>query len=245
MAESSSGDTTGGAADDTIYEIQDGTIAEGTDVDVRGVIITGMRDQVGMFVQEPDGGEYSGVYVDTGDIDLSGMAIGDEVDITGVTSEGFGSLAGLTAIDASGGTVVATGNGGLEPAATVVDLSDLAAPATAEPWEGVLVMVDEGGNVVVSAEPGFDEFEIEAGGDTWQYPLIISSVPSSFSWQASTIISQASRSAALLPSSPFSSSQAAARPRRAVRAVPCGSPDRERAASGPVLRWKARELGCG
>jgi hypothetical protein len=160
--EESSG--TAGEEGDTIYAIQDGTIAQDTEVDVRGVVITGMYDQIGMFVQEPAGGEYSGVYVDTGVTDLTGFAIGDAVDITGVTTEGNGSLAGLTAIDASAGTITAAG-GGMALVAAVVPLADLAAPATAEPWEGVLVMVDEGSNVVVSGDNTFGEFFIESGGD--------------------------------------------------------------------------------
>jgi hypothetical protein len=159
---SSSGDT--GATDDTIYEIQDGTIAEGTDVDVQGVIITGLFDQIGMFVQEPDGGEYSGVYVDTGTTDLTALAIGDEVDITGVTSEGNGTLTGLTAIDASNGTIVPTGETGQAPDPELVPLADLAAPGTAEPWEGVLVIVEEDGNLSVTDEE-FEEFLVEDSGD--------------------------------------------------------------------------------
>jgi hypothetical protein len=160
---SSSSDDTG-ATDDTIYEIQDGTIAEGTDVDVQGVIITGLYDQIGMFVQEPDGGEYSGVYVDTGTTDLTVLAIGDEVDITGVTSEGSDSLTDLTAIDASAGTIVATGDTGLAPDPELVPIADLAAPGTAEPWEGVLVIVEEDGTLSVTDE-AFDEFLVEDSGD--------------------------------------------------------------------------------
>lgn len=160
---SSSSDDTGDAGD-TIYEIQDGTIAEDTDVDVQGVIITGLYDQIGMFVQEPGGGEYSGVYVDTGTTDLTALAIGDEVDITGVTTESNGSLAGLTAIDASSGTIVATGDTGLAPDPEPVPLADLAAPVTAEPWEGVLVIVEEGNELSVTDE-AFDEFLVEESGD--------------------------------------------------------------------------------
>jgi hypothetical protein len=46
-----------------------------------------------------------------------------------------------------------------------VALSDLGDPGTAEPWEGVLITVDETNNVVVSAENDFDEFQLSDGTD--------------------------------------------------------------------------------
>ncbi len=162
--------TTAVADDDTIYEIQMGDVAEGADVLAEGVVITAIRDGIGLYVEEPGGGQFSGVYVDAGQFDLSGFAVGDVVDVSGTVSEdipGGGGLTGLTGIvaDDGAGDIVPTGDSmPLEP--DVVDFSDLATAATAEPWEGVLITVTD--TLVVSAD-GFDafsEFRLEVGGDS-------------------------------------------------------------------------------
>lgn len=140
----------GGADDDTIYEIQDGTLAIGTDVDVRGVVVTGVSDSA-FFVQEPAGGEYSGVYVYVGEV--PSVSVGDEVDILGVTAE----FDDLTEIDASGGSVTATGTTGVELTPDLVDAAQLG-----EPWEAVLVRVEDEPLVVVALSG--QEFAVEAGG---------------------------------------------------------------------------------
>ena len=147
--------TTGGLEDDSIYDIQGEIIAVGSDVDVQGVIVTA-KAMEGLFVQEPDGGEYSGVWVHVGDMgpDIAGLELGDEVDLIGITDD----FNGLTEIDASGGTVMATGNKGLLPAPEAVGLDVLGTPESAEPWEGVLVRVE--GMLGVEDEPDFDEFII-------------------------------------------------------------------------------------
>jgi hypothetical protein len=151
----------------TIYEIQDGTITPGTSVLVEGVIITGLRDGIGLFVQENAGGENSGIYVASGDIDLTGLLVGDVVDVTGVVAEDAdGVLADLTQIDASGagGSITDTGTDATATPVTVA-LSVLGNPTTAEAWEGVLVTVDETNDVAVTAENNFNEFEVSDGND--------------------------------------------------------------------------------
>jgi hypothetical protein len=156
---SSGGDEDG----DTIYEIQDGTLALGDEVNVYGVIVTALRDD-GIFVQEPGGGEYSGVHVF-----VAGppeVEIGDEVDINGNVSE----WVDLTEIDASNGSVTATGATGLILAGTLVDAADLG-----EPWEGVLVRI-EGAPLPVVELPEDDEFVVDAGGTDVVVDDFISSV---------------------------------------------------------------------
>ncbi|MCB9566061.1 MAG: lamin tail domain-containing protein [Myxococcales bacterium] len=150
--------TTGGV-DDTIYDIQMEVIAVDSPVDVQGVIVTG-KGASGVFVQEPPGGQYSGAWVYAGGLDIAALELGDEVDIIGV----HGDFNGLTEIDASGGSITATGNKGLLPDPELVVMTELADPITAEPWEGVLIRV-EGMPLGVVAEPGFDEFVVNDGVD--------------------------------------------------------------------------------
>jgi hypothetical protein len=155
-------DTTGGLEDDTIYDIQEEVIAPGSDVDVQGVIVTAKGPE-GLFVQEPPGGEYSGVWVYVGDMgpDISGLQLGDEVDILGVADD----FNGLTEINAAMGMVNPTGNQGLLPAPELVELALVADPVAAEPWEGVLIRI-EGAPLGVVDEPGFDEFVVSDMVDT-------------------------------------------------------------------------------
>ena len=129
-----------GVVEATIYEVQDGTIKEMEPVDIKGVIVTGISaTKTGLFVQEPLGGQFSGawVYVGKNGPNIMTLAVGDEVDITGTTLE-FNSL---TEIDASLGTVVATGVKGvqIDPAPLTLDI--LADPVMAEPWEAVHIRV--------------------------------------------------------------------------------------------------------
>jgi len=154
--------TTGGVGGTTIYDVQDGTVAEGETVTIEGVVITGLREGVGVTVQEVDGGEYSGVYVDTGELDLSTFAVGDIVDLTGETSENVGSfgledLTTLVVVDGVG-MLEATGVA-MSLAPEVVDFELLLDPVTAEEWESVLVSVTAGGySAVPFGKLEFGEF---------------------------------------------------------------------------------------
>ncbi len=150
-----------GFEDDTIYDIQEGVISEGSEVDVQGVHVTGIA-AAGFYIQEPEGGQYSGVWVYAGDMNpaLETLSVGDEVDVVGTTAE----FEGLTEIDITAGTVTPTGNSGsTDP--ELVPMAELAEGATAEPWEGVLVRI-EGMNLDVVDEPGFDEFDVSDGEST-------------------------------------------------------------------------------
>lgn len=153
------GDTDG--VENTIYEIQGGEIVIDAPVDVDGVIVTGVST-AGFYAQEPGGGEYSGVWVYVGAMgpDITGLKIGDEVDITGVYAE----FNDLTEIDASMGTVVATGVMGLPVEPAIVTVTTLSTPDTAEPWEGVFVRI-EGAPLGVVDEPGFSEFLVADQAD--------------------------------------------------------------------------------
>jgi len=148
----------------TIYDIQDTTSANHPAVDtgvaVSGVYVTAMvADGSGIWVQEGAGGMYSGVYVRTPGVDVSGLSVGDQVDLTGIYEES----GGRTQIGAR--TVTATAAGPMMAMPEVLHSADLADPSTAEPWEGVLVEIMEPGvtNENPDAASGdFGEFRVDA-----------------------------------------------------------------------------------
>lgn len=169
----STGDT-GGDVDNTIYEIQDGTIAEMQPVQVKGVVVTGINPGfTAFFAQEPPGGQHSGVWVYVGQMgpDIKSLKVGDEVDIKGVTLE----FDGLTEIDASMGAVTPTGQAGPPIVPEVLPIAAFADPAMIEPWEGVFVRVE--GDFTVSMLPGFEEFVVTDNvDDAWVDNLLYSVV---------------------------------------------------------------------
>jgi hypothetical protein len=143
----------------TIYEIRDGTIPTGTDVVVRGVIVTGVGAN-GFFAQEADGGPFSAVWVYAGNgPDVSALAIGDEVDFVGFTDEHFG----LTEVAIFNGSVEVTSTPNPAPAPTVVDLAVLDVPAQAEPWQSVLVRIEDDDVFIVTSINQHDELTLEDG----------------------------------------------------------------------------------
>src|SRR5690606_34350220 len=104
----------------------------------------------------PAGGMYSGVFVFLGVAPT--VVRGDEVDVVGSIVE----VMNQTVIDASVGSVEATGVMGVEPMPELLTVGALA-PDAAEPWEGVLVRV-EGAPLQVSAVPAFG-FTVTEGAD--------------------------------------------------------------------------------
>ena len=140
-------------ADDTIYDIQNGTIAEGTPVTVEGVIVTAADLEYSssfFYVEEPGAGQYSGVkvYYPAG----AGVARGDIVDITGVTLEYYDE----TEIDASAGTVTIVYSGAAPPAPELVYTGSFG-----EEYEGVLIFTCC--TEVTNPDLGYGEWEIDDG----------------------------------------------------------------------------------
>lgn len=94
-------DDTGTATDDTggggggglsIKEVRDGGASDGEVVTISGVVVTSpiTRDGEGFFIQDPEGGPRSGLYVwSQAGMDPYVAAQGDEVTITGTISEFF------------------------------------------------------------------------------------------------------------------------------------------------------------
>lgn len=172
--DTSSGDTTTGAGGDTIYAIQNGTIAEASPVVVAGVIVTAVApDLSGLFAQEPDGGEYSGIWVAVGDGPaIDKLGIGDEVDITGTTVE----LAGRTTLDAAAGSVTPTGVKNLVVAPEPLPAEVFSQPALAEPWESVLIRIS-GAPLAVVGLLGGGEFKLADQGVALAVDDFLYSVP--------------------------------------------------------------------
>lgn len=172
--DTSRGDTTTGAGGDTIYAIQNGTIAEASPVVVAGVIVTAVApDLSGLFAQEPDGGEYSGIWVAVGDGPaIDKLGIGDEVDITGTTVE----LAGRTTLDAAAGSVTPTGVKNLVVAPEPLPAEVFSQPALAEPWESVLIRIS-GAPLAVVGLLGGGEFKLADQGVALAVDDFLYSVP--------------------------------------------------------------------
>ena len=88
--------------DDKINDIQQGAIATGSNVEVRDVVVVG-ANEVGLFVAEPAGGQWSGIWTYLGEGNGSlGFSEGDQVDVAGVVAEYPSSVDALTEIDAIG-----------------------------------------------------------------------------------------------------------------------------------------------
>lgn len=173
-AEDSSGSETGALEPTaaTIYDVQDGTIATGDAVDITGVVVTAIAPN-GIFVQEPDGGEYSGVFVfpgGQGGPDLSSIALGDVVSFVGEVDE----FNDFTEVDLGNGSISIDDSPGAGnvPAPEVVSGSSLTEGGGAEAWEGVFVRIEseEGPFPVSQINPdevdGVSEFDVQVTDDT-------------------------------------------------------------------------------
>lgn len=134
--------------DSDIRELQNGTVAPDSPVNLVGVVVTARTDSASstvLFVQEPSGDpDFSGilVFVDTDPAPSFTLpAVGDVVSLSGTVSEytrdGFtGSRTNIDPVT----NITVTGTATL-PAATILTEADLTG-ATANLWEGVLVQID-------------------------------------------------------------------------------------------------------
>ena len=145
------GDGDGDGDGDTIQEVQAETMPVDTIVNVFGVVVTAVDDfggrTGGIYVQEPEGGEFSGVFVFLPAGVSNGLAPGDVVDVLGGKKEEFAltddmtgkTLTEISPPDVGMITVNKTGTGTI-PTPPVLLPQDLAGDANfdeAEKWEGV------------------------------------------------------------------------------------------------------------
>jgi len=137
----------------TIYDLQGGTVEDGTPVQVDGVRVTAVAPD-GIFVQEVDGGQLSAVYVYLGEDEgeEAGVEEGDEVSVLALFNEPEDG----TWLDARTGTITVTSAGAGALDAEVLTTSELAEEETIAAYEGVLVAVE---NVTVT--------DPDIGGDQW------------------------------------------------------------------------------
>lgn len=153
----------------TIPDIQQGNVAEDSIVEVSGVIATSgftwsNDDSAAFFVQDPAGGQYSGIQVFVGNTAGLDIQPGDILDITGATYEEFFDMSQLVVADASG--ITETGSGPAPAPEVIANPADIATNgAMAEAYESVLVSVE---NVTVTdvnpdAPDEFGEFAVDGG----------------------------------------------------------------------------------
>jgi predicted extracellular nuclease len=142
----------------TIPEIQMGDVAEDTAVEVTDAICTAVASN-GFFMQDVAGGEWSGIWVFTGN---GGPfpALGDVVTVVGVYDEFFDlSQIGTT----GGGSVTITESPGEAnvPAPAAIAVTDVS-----ENWESVLVRISGDTFTVeeISDVMNVNEFRVEDGG---------------------------------------------------------------------------------
>jgi large repetitive protein len=115
------------AQEATIQDIQRGTIAEGTTVMIRDVVVTGVWAS-GVWVQAPGVARHAGIHVFTGPD--PGLVVGDQVDASGDVLEYFGD----TEIE----NAVVTRTGSATP---IQPIELTVAQARREAYEGMLVRV--------------------------------------------------------------------------------------------------------
>lgn len=140
-------DVVGGAPDltVTVQQIQQGELAENTPVALRGVVVTAVshvsqEDRRGLWVQQGRG-QYSGIYVYFGSSQLPELAPGSIVNVEGTYSEFYNQSQIIRA------SIEVTGSGEVPEPSTVVP-GELAGASdgdnhnNAEPWEGVLVALE-------------------------------------------------------------------------------------------------------
>ena len=140
----------------TIYEIQGGMVQLGTRVAVQDVVVTSPMVDGTFWVQDPMGGQRSGisVFVTDGGRGVS-VQPGTRVTVTGSYDEFF-DQSQIAVPNAAGVEVL--GNGTV-PTPAVVTSAEIGGGPGAEAWEGVLVQVE---NAVVSDAPDmFGDFRVD------------------------------------------------------------------------------------
>lgn len=143
-------------ASTTIYDVQSENTPVGSSVSLRNVVVTAIDGfggrTGGMYVQEQDGGPYSGVNLFISSGAPAGIVVGDIVNVdNGVKDEfayndgnggGFDPGYSITQVQAADGAALSVTkvSSGTVPEPQLLNAWDLAADdAEAEKWEGVLI----------------------------------------------------------------------------------------------------------
>jgi hypothetical protein len=133
----------------------------GAHVVVEGVVTAVRDDETVFWLSDPAGGEFSALSVYKADLDIT-VSRGQRVRVDGVYEEHLfeEETEPLTQLNLTIVGGVELVQEGATVAPTVVDAALLADPVAAEPYESVLVQVD---NVTITNRLMFGEFEIEGG----------------------------------------------------------------------------------
>ncbi len=175
-----------GVMESKVQDIHGEAMAEGTKVKLDGVIVTAI-DAYGartgsFYVQEPEGGEFSGVLVFGAKLaDVAALQVGDVVNLDGVEKDEFlppddatgRTLTELRAVRGGVITITKAGSGAtvtpkLLDAAAIAALPQAMAEAEIEKWEGVLVKVENVNQLydlrpASSSDLTFKDFAIDGG----------------------------------------------------------------------------------
>jgi hypothetical protein len=182
------GGTDGGATfGDTIMDVQTHVIASGTEVTLGNVVVSSPPFDWpdAFFIADPAGGPNSGlwVYADwLDDEDSLSFTVGERITVTGTVSEagpdGGTDFETKTQIRIGSSSDIVIESMGTEPAPEEIDVATLTVLADAEPWESVLVSIDDptlttrddgkltiGDGIVVADD--FMDLDGYRGGDTF------------------------------------------------------------------------------
>src|SRR5688572_24014874 len=87
------GGADGGGGGQTIFDVQSESMPVGTAVSLDGVVVTAIDNygtrKGGIYVQEPEGGAYSGVFVYLQGTEAAELAVGDLIDLDGAVKDEF------------------------------------------------------------------------------------------------------------------------------------------------------------
>ena|GEM_PF-820377 len=108
-------------------------------------IVTAVYTPSNLYTIQDGAGAFSGIWVEG-----SGVALGDELDVTGIVTESFG----LTILTSSSSVVLTSGNP--LPAAEALSTNDI----NQEQWEGVLILIF---GQVSNSDLGFGEWVLDDG----------------------------------------------------------------------------------
>lgn len=145
--------------DNKIQDVQSDAFADGSPVKLNGVVVTAIdaygRSTGNFWVQEPEGGPFSGVLVfGAKTADVGKLAVGDIVDLDGMEKDEFlpsndatgRTITELRAVRGGAITISKVGSGAtVTPAdvdaAAIAAMAPAEAEAELEKWEGVLVKI--------------------------------------------------------------------------------------------------------
>ena len=154
------GQDTGAAGQaSTIYEVQKGEVPEGTIVQIDNVVVTSpvLYDKGAVFVQHPEGGEYSGIYLYMYSevVDAHDLQPGDVINLRGEYTEFYD----MSEITVRGIADIEKVSSGEVPSPAVVNPADVATGGPlSENYESVLVRVE---NVeCTNPDLGHGEFQV-------------------------------------------------------------------------------------